>query len=263
MGILNVTPDSFSDGGRLRGMAAVVDAAAAMVEDGASILDIGGESTRPGASVVSEQQELERVVPVIEELSSRFDVLLSVDTSKACVMTVAVAAGASIINDVRALMLQGSLEAAAASGAGVCLMHMQGEPRNMQSAPRYDCVVSEVRAFLSGRVEACKRAGIDEDRLCIDPGFGFGKALEHNLQLVSGLREIALPNLPLLFGASRKRTIGQLLNASVDERLHGSVAMALLAVERGAQIVRVHDVGPTVDAIKIATAVNSVAECKV
>ena len=256
MGILNVTPDSFSDGGRLNTLDRVVDAAATMVDDGAQILDIGGESTRPGAQAVSDDQELARVVPTIEQLAERFDVVLSVDTSKAVVMQAAVAAGATMINDVRALSGAGSLEAAANSDAAVCLMHMRGQPRTMQNAPRYDSVVTEVREFLSGRVARCLRAGIATQRLCVDPGYGFAKTLEHNLQIVAKLDEISLPDLPILFGASRKSSIGQLLNVSVDDRLIGSVAMAILAVERGARIVRVHDVRETVQAIDIATAVR-------
>ncbi|MEM6987819.1 MAG: dihydropteroate synthase [Pseudomonadota bacterium] len=256
MGILNVTPDSFSDGGCLNTLDRVVDVAAAMVDDGAQILDIGGESTRPGAQAVSNDEELARVIPAIEQLSDRFDVVLSADTSKAVVMQAAVGAGATMINDVCALSADGSLEAAAASDAAVCLMHMRGQPRTMQIAPHYDNVVAEVRAFLEDRVAQCLNAGIGAGRICIDPGYGFGKTLEHNLQITARLDEISLPDLPILFGASRKSSIGQLLNVSVDDRLIGSVAMAILAVERGARIVRVHDVRETVQAIDIVTAVR-------
>ncbi|MEM9604565.1 MAG: dihydropteroate synthase [Pseudomonadota bacterium] len=259
MGILNVTPDSFSDGGRLNSLDRIVDTAADMVRDGARVLDVGGESTRPGATAVGEAEELERVVPAIERLAARFDVVVSVDTSKAAVMRNAVAAGATLINDVRALRQPDCLRTAAESGAAVCLMHMRGQPRTMQRAPRYQSVIAEVRDFLQGRVAACERAGISRDRLCVDPGYGFGKSLEHNLQLVAKLDEISPPDLPLLFGASRKSSIGQILNTPVDDRLHGSVAMAVLAVERGARIVRVHDVRPTVHALEVAHAVRSVS----
>lgn len=257
MGILNVTPDSFSDGGRIASVDSAVDTAAVMVADGARVLDIGGESTRPGADEVSESEEMHRVVPVIEKLAERFDVVLSIDTSKPGVIAAAVAAGAGLINDVRALSQPGSLQAAAETNAGICLMHMRGAPRTMQVAPRYDSVTSEIRAYLEGRVAACRQAGIALERLCVDPGYGFGKSLEHNLQLLAKLDEISLPGLPLLFGASRKSSIGQLLGTPVDDRLHGSVAMALLAVERGARIVRVHDVRPTVHALIVANAVRA------
>lgn len=256
MGILNVTPDSFSDGGRLSTPDRAVDEAAQMCEDGALILDVGGESTRPGASDVGLSDELDRVIPVIERLAVRFDVVVSVDTSKAEVMAEAVGAGATMINDVRALREPGALAVAADSRAAVCLMHMLGEPRTMQKAPHYEDLISDVRSFLQERVDACTAAGIESARLCVDPGYGFGKTLEHNLQLVAKLDEMSPANLPLVFGASRKSSIGQLLGAPVEDRLHGSVAMALLAVERGAQIVRVHDVKPTWQAIQIATAVR-------
>ncbi len=260
MGILNVTPDSFSDGGRLSVPDLAVDAAAQMCRDGAAVLDVGGESTRPGAAAVSVDDELARVIPVIERLVERFDVVVSVDTSKAEVITRAVDAGATLINDVRALREPGALEAAAASDAAVCLMHMQGEPRTMQASPHYGDVIAEVRTFLDDRVAACKASGVTQNRLCVDPGYGFGKTLEHNLQLVAKLDEISPGKLPIVFGASRKSSIGVLLDAPVDDRLHGSVAMALLAVERGAHIVRVHDVKPTWQAITVANAVREASQ---
>ena len=260
MGILNVTPDSFSDGGRLSTPDRAVDEAAQMCDDGALILDVGGESTRPGASDVPLSAELERVIPVIERLVARFDVVVSVDTSKADVMVEAVRAGATLINDVRALREPDALAAAAAGSAAVCLMHMLGEPRTMQDAPYYGDLIGEINTFLRERVDACTSAGIAPERICVDPGYGFGKTLEHNLQLVAKLDEISPSNLPLVFGASRKSSIGHLLGAPVEDRLHGSVAMALLAVERGATIVRVHDVRPTWQAIKIATAVREASK---
>jgi len=260
MGILNVTPDSFSDGGRLSTPDRAVDEAAQMCDDGALILDVGGESTRPGASDVPLSAELERVIPVIERLVARFDVVVSVDTSKADVMVEAVRAGATLINDVRALREPDALAAAAAGSAAVCLMHMLGEPRTMQDAPYYGDLIGEINTFLRERVDACTSAGIAPERICVDPGYGFGKTLEHNLQLVAKLDEISPSNLPLVFGASRKSSIGHLLGAPVEDRLHGSVAMALLAVERGAAIVRVHDVKPTWQAIQIAVAVRNASK---
>lgn len=259
MGILNVTPDSFSDGGAHADLQMALDHAAAMVEAGATILDVGGESTRPGAPEVSEKEELDRVIPVIESLVGTLDVLVSVDTSKAVVIEQALAAGAGLINDVRALQLPGALEAAASGQAAVCLMHMKGAPQTMQEAPLYDDIVSEINNFLKARCAACEAAGIAKNRLLIDPGFGFGKTLEHNLQIVAQLRDIKVQDVPLLFGASRKGSIGVLLDAPVDQRVVGSVAMALMAVERGVGIVRVHDVKETVDALKIFNAVNDVA----
>lgn len=260
MGILNVTPDSFSDGGVHHSRQQVLDHAVAMVEAGATIIDVGGESTRPGAPEVSESEELSRVVPVIELLASTLDVLISVDTSKSVVMRDAVAAGAGLINDVRALQLPGALEAAASTGAAVCLMHMKGEPQTMQQAPVYTDIIQEVSDFLTERCSVCLEAGIARDRLLVDPGFGFGKSLEHNLHLVAKLGDIPAFDVPLLFGASRKGTIGVLLDAPVEERVTGSVAMALMAVERGARIVRVHDVRETVEALKIFNAVNEMAK---
>ncbi len=251
MGILNVTPDSFSDGGAYNTLERALTQALAMVEQGASIIDIGGESTRPGAAAVSVEEELERVVPVIEAIHRECDVLVSVDTSKPEVMEAAVAAGAGLINDVRALQQEGAPEMAAALEVPVCLMHMQGEPRTMQSDPHYEDVVEEVVAFLRGRIADCELAGISRSRLLVDPGFGFGKRLEHNLQLLRGLDRLRSLQVPLLVGISRKSMIGALLgDLPVEERLFGSVGAAVVAVERGADIVRVHDVRETREALQ-------------
>ena len=254
MGVLNVTPDSFSDGGQYAGLDAAVARAERMVEEGAAIVDVGGESTRPGASPVSAEEEIRRVVPVIERLASRMAVPVSVDTSKPEVMRAAVDAGAQMINDVRALRMPGALAAAAASGAAVCLMHMQGEPASMQSAPAYGDVIADVRGFLDARVAACLSAGIPRERICIDPGIGFGKLLEHNLALLAGLAGIGEPSLPIVVGVSRKSLVGIITGRPPADRLAGSVAFAALAVARGARIVRAHDVAATVDAVKVAAA---------
>lgn len=256
MGVLNVTPDSFSDGGRFFRPDSALAHARAMLDEGATLIDVGGESTRPGAEPVSEQQELDRVVPVVEALARDTDALISVDTSTAAVMREATAAGAHLINDVRALQRPGALEAAAASGLPVCLMHMQGEPGTMQQAPRYDHVVKDVCQFLLDRVAAAEAAGIARERLLLDPGFGFGKTDDHNLDLLKGLPELVGLGLPVLVGLSRKSMIGRLLGREVDERLAGSVALALMAVERGARIVRAHDVAQTVDALRLWQALN-------
>jgi len=254
MGVLNVTPDSFSDGGRYAGVDAALARAERMIEEGAAVVDVGGESTRPGASPVSVEEEIRRVAPVIERLVSRFAVPVSVDTSKPQVIRAAVEAGAQMINDVRALRLPGALAAAAASGAAVCLMHMRGEPDTMQSAPAYTDVIAEVRGFLEARVAACLSAGIARQRLCIDPGIGFGKLPEHNLALLAGLAGIGEPSLPIVVGVSRKSLVGIITGRPPAERLAGSVAFAALAVARGARIVRAHDVAATVDAVKVAAA---------
>ncbi|OOG23337.1 dihydropteroate synthase [Thioalkalivibrio denitrificans] len=253
MGILNVTPDSFSDGGRHDDPGRALDHALAMVEAGAAIIDVGGESTRPGAEPVPVEEELARVVPVVESIAPRIPVPVSVDTSRPEVMIRAAAAGAGLINDVRALRLPGALEAARETGLPVCLMHMCTlDPRTMQKDPHYDDVTAEVRDFLEARVAACEAAGIDRRHLVLDPGFGFGKTLEHNLALFRGLPTLADMGPPLLVGVSRKGMIGALLgDRPVDQRVHGSVAAALLAAQRGAAILRVHDVGPTVDALGI------------
>jgi dihydropteroate synthase len=257
MAILNVTPDSFSDGGLFAGRTAALARARELVAEGADLVDVGGESTRPGAQPVSVQEELDRVIPVIEALAGELPVPVSVDTSKPEVMRAAVAAGAGLINDVAALRRPGALAAAAQLGVPVCLMHMQGEPGTMQREPSYRDVVAEVRDFLAARVAACEAAGIPRDRLLIDPGFGFGKTLAHNLALLRGLPQLGELGLPVLVGLSRKSMIGSLLGgAGIGERLHGSLAAAVLAVDRGAAIVRVHDVAPTVAALRIAAAVR-------
>lgn len=254
MGVLNVTPDSFSDGGQHAGLDDAVAHGRRLAEEGAAVIDVGGESTRPGASPVDAQEEIERVVPVIARLARMVGVPVSVDTSKPEVMRAAVAAGAEMINDVRALVMPGALEAAAGCGAAVCLMHMQGEPRTMQADPRYGDVVAEVRHFLDSRVAACESAGIARERICVDPGIGFGKNREHNLALMTRLDELAEPSMPLLVGVSRKALIGMITGRPPGERLAGSVALAALAVARGAAIVRAHDVGATVDAVRVAYA---------
>ena len=254
MGVLNVTPDSFSDGGRYFDPAAALARALQLAEDGAAIVDIGGESTRPGAMPVEAGEELRRVIPVVEHLAAQLDVPVSVDTRKPEVMRRALAAGASMVNDVSALAAPGALEAVAASQAAVCLMHMQGEPGTMQAAPHYDDVVSEVRGFLRSRADACVAAGIPRERLAVDPGFGFGKALEHNLALLAGLAGIAADGLPVLAGLSRKRLIGALTGRAEGERLAGSLAAAVVAAINGARIIRAHDVRETVDALAVLAA---------
>mgnify|MGYP002713093328 CR=1 FL=1 len=259
MGILNVTPDSFSDGGDFISPKAALEHARELVEQGADILDIGGESTRPGARAVSDQQELDRIIPVIQAIAAELPVPLSVDTSKPAVMREAVAAGAGMINDVLALRAEGALQAARDLEVPVCLMHMQGEPRTMQQNPRYDDVVGEVAEFLTGRVDAAVATGIPRERLLLDPGFGFGKSLAHNLTLLHHLSDFQALGVPILVGISRKSMIGTLLgDVPVDQRLHGSVTAAVMAVERGASIVRVHDVRATVDALRVAHAVLQV-----
>ncbi|RRQ20725.1 dihydropteroate synthase [Thiohalobacter thiocyanaticus] len=256
MGVLNVTPDSFSDGGAFLGAEQAVARASEMAAEGADIIDIGGESTRPGAAPVSVEAELARVIPVIEALHGQVDALLSVDTSKPEVMRAAVAAGADIINDVCALQAPGALEAAAQGRAAVCLMHMQGEPRTMQADPSYENVITDVTGFLRQRVAAAEVAGIARTRLLVDPGFGFGKTLAHNLSLLKHLRELADSGVPVLVGLSRKSMIGKLLDLPVEQRLHPSVALAVIAVMRGASIVRVHDVAATAQALAMCAAVE-------
>ena len=255
MGVLNVTPDSFSDGGRFVHLEAAIEHGLAMVSAGAALIDVGGESTRPGAAPVSVAEELARVVPVVRALSAGAAVI-SIDTSKPEVMAQAAAAGAGLINDVRALRAPGALAAARDSGCAVCLMHMQGEPRTMQHAPVYSDVVAEVAQFLSARLEACRAAGIPADRLLIDPGFGFGKTFEHNLTLLRGLPLLAGLGAPLLVGLSRKSMVGTLTGRAAGERLYGSLALAVLAALRGARIIRAHDVAATVDALKVVAAVE-------
>jgi len=256
MGIVNITPDSFSDGGRFLDARKAIEHGRRLIEEGAAILDIGGESTRPGAEPVPADEELRRVLPVIEALSGS-PVILSIDTSKPAVMRKAAAAGASLINDVRALREPGALEAAAETGCAVCLMHMQGEPRTMQHAPTYADVVNDIKAFLEARVQSCRAAGIPDDRLALDPGFGFGKTLAHNAELLRRLDELAGLGWPLLVGLSRKSMLGKILDRPAAERVHGSVALAVMAVLKGARIVRAHDVAATVDALKTVTAMQT------
>ncbi len=255
MGILNVTPDSFSDGGRYLDRAEALERAHQMVAEGAALVDIGGESTRPGSQPVGADEEIRRVAPLVEALAPAIPVPISVDTSKPEVMRAAVAAGAGFINDVRALREPGALEAARDLAVPVCLMHMLGEPRTMQEAPGYGDVVAEVADFLARRAQACVDAGIPRERILIDPGFGFGKTLEHNLALLRGLERLTASGLPVLVGISRKSMIGALVERGVGERLAGSLAAAVLAVVKGARIIRAHDVAATVDALKVASAV--------
>ena len=267
MGVLNVTPDSFSDGGTYRDASAAIDHGRRMVEEGASIIDVGGESTRPGSRSIPEAEEILRVVPVIEALSSALPgTVISVDTSKPGVMRAALHAGARMINDIRALAAPGAMELLASDSRApaVCLMHMQGEPQTMQIRPHYEEVVGEVRAFLSARVAACVAAGIEKERLVIDPGFGFGKTLQHNLELLRRLGELASDGIPVLAGLSRKSMIKALLEDRdhtgenlAAERMPASLALAVLAVLSGARIIRAHDVRETCDAIRIASAVQS------
>lgn len=256
MGILNLTPDSFSDGGRWLKADDALRHAAQMVAQGAALIDVGGESTRPGAAEVPEAEELDRVVPIIEQLAQRLDVVISVDTMKPAVMRAALAAGATMVNDVNALREPGAIEAVAASQAAVCLMHMQGVPRSMQAAPQYENVVIEVREALAARVQACAEAGIEKERMLIDPGIGFGKTLAHNLILLAHLDDFAVLNVPLLLGVSRKSLFGQLLGLKLNQRLLPSAVVAALAVGKGAAIVRAHDVTETVLAVKIAQAIR-------
>jgi dihydropteroate synthase len=255
MGILNVTPDSFSDGNRYSSVEAALARAARMVEEGAAIIDVGGESTRPGAQGVEETVEIARVVPVIAGIAAASDVAISIDTSKPAVMAAAVAAGACIVNDVYALRVPGAREFAAASQVGVCLMHMQGEPRTMQDHPHYDDVVAEVSEFLVNEREACIRSGIARDAIALDPGLGFGKGLEHNMTLLKSLAHFAALGAPLLVGVSRKSLIGRILGRPVEERLYGGLGLAALAVSEGARIIRTHDVAATRDAIGMVSAV--------
>ncbi|WP_254276382.1 dihydropteroate synthase [Halomonas campaniensis] len=256
MGILNVTPDSFSDGGRHVALEDALRHAERMLAEGAALIDVGGESTRPGAAPVSAQQELDRVAPVVEALVRELDALVSVDTSCPEVMRESAALGAGMINDVRALEREGALAAAIGTGLPVCLMHRQGEPRDMQQAPRYDVPIEEaVVDYLDGRVEACEAAGLRRERLLVDPGFGFGKTVEHNLRLLNRMDRLAALELPLLVGMSRKSMIGKVLARPVEERLPGGLALTALAVERGARILRVHDVAPSVDAVNMTWAV--------
>lgn len=257
MGVLNVTPDSFSDGGRFVRLDAAVERGMQMAQEGAAIIDVGGESTRPGAQSVGLDEELRRVIPVIARLRARTQAVISVDTSKPEVMHAAAAAGAAMINDVRALREPGALEAAETTGCAVCLMHMLGEPRTMQDSPSYQDVVAEVRLFLAGRIAACLAAGLPAERIVLDPGFGFGKTRAHNLELLRHLGELAVDGLPVLAGLSRKSLVGTLTGRPPQERVHGSVALAVIAALNGARILRVHDVAATVDALKVVAALQS------
>lgn len=254
MGILNITPDSFSDGGRFLETDAALRQAESMLAEGADIIDVGGESTRPGSLGVGVEQELDRVVPVIESLNSNIDVALSVDTSKPAVMREAVNAGAAMINDVNALRAGGAIDVAAAVGVPVCLMHMPGEPRTMQDNPVYDDVAEAVRSYLQERAVACVAGGVDRGQIVVDPGFGFGKTVAHNLELLRSLGKLG-GDFPLMAGLSRKSMIGKLLGLPPGRRLHASVALAVVAVKNGASLLRVHDVGPTVDAVRMYEAV--------
>ncbi len=258
MGILNTTPDSFSDGGEFSSLQNATAHALQMIDEGADVIDVGGESTRPGAQPVSVEDELTRVIPVIEAIRQASDVAISIDTSKAEVMRAAVSAGADMVNDVNALQAQGCVQACVELDVPVCLMHMQGEPRTMQQNPVYTNVVDDVMDFLRQRVDACRQQGVSAEHIILDPGFGFGKTLEHNLLLLKHLKRFEVLALPLLIGISRKSMLGALLDADVDERLFGSVAATVLAYERGGRIFRVHDVKPTLDALKICEAVAHV-----
>jgi dihydropteroate synthase len=256
MGILNVTPDSFFDGGRYLSSEAALVRARQMIQDGAAIIDIGGESTRPGSEPVDETEEIRRVVPVVEAIARESDVAISIDTNKPAVMRAAIDAGATIVNDVCALQEPSALDVVARARAAVCLMHMQGDPKTMQHEPHYVDVVGEVTAFLRERVVACEAAGIDRSRILIDPGIGFGKRLEHNLALLAATRVIANAGVPVLIGVSRKSMFAALLGRAANERLAGGVAVATAAVLAGASVIRTHDVRETVDAVNVATALR-------
>ncbi|UVH49601.1 dihydropteroate synthase [Pseudomonas sp. CBSPBW29] len=257
MGILNVTPDSFSDGGRFSQLDAALRHAEAMVAAGATLIDVGGESTRPGARAVSPLEELERVAPIVERIHRELDVIISVDTSTPAVMRETARLGAGLINDVRSLQRDGALDAAAATGLPVCLMHMLGEPGTMQDDPHYDDLVGEVKDFLAGRMAQCAAVGIAPERIILDPGFGFAKTLQHNLSLFKHMETLHALGRPLLVGVSRKSMIGLALNRPVGERLHGGLALAALAVVKGARILRVHDVAETIDVVRMIAAVES------
>ncbi|CAM2849519.1 dihydropteroate synthase [Vibrio rarus] len=257
MGILNVTPDSFSDGGKFNRIEDALVQARLMIAAGASIIDIGGESTRPGAPKVTLAQELERVIPVIKALRAESDVWISIDTSKAEVMRQATAAGADIINDVRALREPEALQVAAVSGVPICLMHMQGQPRTMQAHPQYHDLLSDVASFLEERIDACAKVGIARDKLILDPGFGFGKTLEHNYHLLQHLEQFHRFDMPILAGMSRKSMVFKLLNKAPADCVSASVACAVIAAQKGAQIIRAHDVDETVDAVRVVSFMNS------
>lgn len=260
MGILNVTPDSFSDGGQFFGEDLALKQAKQMVADGATIVDVGGESTRPGAAIVTIEEEIARVIPVIKAIESEVDVVISIDTSKPEVMRAAIAGGAGLINDVQALRVNGALDTAFELNVPVCLMHAQGTPKTMQDNPQYGDVVAEVTNFLLERVKICEAHGINRDKLIIDPGFGFGKMAKHNLRLMKYLEKIVQLDLPVLVGISRKSIIGELLNVSVEERLAGSLAMTSLAVWKGAKLIRTHDVRETAQAVNLSNYVMQVED---
>ena len=257
MGILNVTPDSFSDGGRFNQHDHALAQVERMINDGAKIIDVGGESTRPGAKAVALADELARVIPIITAIKQHFDVLVSIDTSKAQVMAEAIEQGVDIINDVRALQAPDCLSVVARSNVAVCLMHMQGQPRTMQAEPHYEHLINDIKQFFIERMASCQAHGIDKTRLILDPGFGFGKTLEQNYQLLAQFFEFHRLDLPLLAGMSRKSMIGNLLNREVNERLAGSLTTAILAAQQGAKIIRVHDVKETVDALTVLQATTS------
>lgn len=256
MGIVNVTPDSFSDGGRYASTQKALSHALQLVAEGADILDIGGESTRPGATPVPLQEELDRVIPVLEALVKQINIPISIDTYKPQVMQAAIAAGASMVNDVRALQEEGALKVVAGSNAGVCLMHMQGTPQTMQEHPHYEDVVNDVKHFLSERLQACLNAGIRASRIVLDPGFGFGKTRAHNIALAKNLGVLCALGQPVLVGLSRKSVLGQVTGNDVDTRVHASVAAAVISAMKGAKILRVHDVAATKEAIKIVSAIE-------
>jgi dihydropteroate synthase len=257
MGILNITPDSFSDGGRFAQRDLALRHAEAMVAAGATLIDVGGESTRPGARAVSSTEELERVAPIVEAIRRELDVVISVDTSTPAVILETARLGAGLINDVRSLRREGALEAAVATHLPVCLMHMRGEPTDMQDDPRYNDVVAEVASFLSERMDACVAAGIPVEKIVLDPGFGFAKSLDHNLSLFKHMEALHALGRPLLVGVSRKSMIGKVLDKPVDQRLYGALALAAMAMVQGARILRVHDVAETVDVVRMIAAVES------
>ena len=262
MGIVNVTPDSFSDGGQYNRLDLAFERVKLLVLSGASIIDVGGESTRPGADEVSEQEELDRVIPLIEKISNELDVWISVDTCKAAVMKAALDAGAHIINDIKALTADHAVDVVAKYNCPVCLMHMKGQPKNMQDDPHYDDLIGDISSFLFERIDTCLNAGISRDRIIIDPGFGFGKTLDQNYKLLGQLDRFLSFGLPVLVGMSRKSMIGNLINANVDERVIGSVAAHLYAVQKGANILRVHDVKEMSEALKVYLYANQYSKTK-
>ncbi len=256
MGILNVTPDSFSDGGQFSQIEAAVHHALTLSEEGADIIDIGGESTRPNAKAIGLQEELDRVIPVIEALAGRVDIPISIDTYKPAVMQAAIDAGASMVNDVKALQEDGALAAVTNTDAAICLMHMQGTPQNMQDAPSYDDVIAEVASFLKTRVDVCEQAGIARQRIVVDPGFGFGKTREHNITMLQQLNQLSILDVPMLVGLSRKSVLGKVTGNDVGARLHASVSAAVISAMKGAKLLRVHDVKATVEALKVVSAIQ-------